>query len=68
MYTRGETPFAAAITTETETKLLTIDLDKIFVDTAAAKQDSGAAAPAKPTPATKPTKPRKGRGGKGKTG
>jgi hypothetical protein len=40
-----------------------------IVDTAAAEQDSGAAAPpAKKGPAPAKPKPRKGRGGKGKTG
>jgi hypothetical protein len=37
-----------------------------IVDTAAAKQDSAGAAPAKPAPTKR--QPRKGRGGKGKTG
>ncbi|HEX8145703.1 MAG TPA: hypothetical protein VF591_00760 [Pyrinomonadaceae bacterium] len=39
-----------------------------IVDTAAAKPDSGAAAPAKAEPAPARRRPRKGRGGKGKTG
>lgn len=39
-----------------------------IVDTAAAKQDSGAATPAKTEPTPPKRKPRKGRGGKGKTG
>lgn len=39
-----------------------------IVDTAAAKQDAGAVAPAKTEPAPAKRKPRKGRGGKGKTG
>ncbi|MBV8859291.1 MAG: hypothetical protein JOZ02_20330 [Acidobacteria bacterium] len=39
-----------------------------IVDTAAAKQGSGAAAPAKTEPEPPKHKPRKGRGGKGKTG
>jgi hypothetical protein len=39
-----------------------------IVDTAAAKQDSGAAAPARTEPEPPKRKPRKGRGGKGKKG
>lgn len=39
-----------------------------IVDTAAPKQDSGAAAPTKEEPAPRRRRPRKGRGGKGKTG
>ena len=39
VYTRGETPFAASVTTERETKLLHVDSSKIFVDLAAAVLD-----------------------------
>src|SRR5215203_6472167 len=39
-----------------------------IVDTAAAKQDSGAVTPAKAEPPAPKRRPRKGRGGKGKTG
>lgn len=39
-----------------------------IVDTAAAKQDTGATAPAKAEPTPRQRRPRKGRGGKGKTG
>ena len=36
VYTRGETPFAASVTTEKSTKLITVDTSKIFVNNAAA--------------------------------
>jgi predicted dehydrogenase len=39
VYTRGETPFAAGVTTEKETKILVPELNQIFVDQAAAVLD-----------------------------
>jgi hypothetical protein len=39
VYTRGETPFAAGVTTERETRLLIPELDQIFIDQAAAVLD-----------------------------
>jgi hypothetical protein len=39
VHTRGETPFAASVTTERKTKILVVDTSKIFVDTAAAVLD-----------------------------
>ena len=36
VYTHGETPFAASVTTEKGTKLLTVDTSKIFVNNASA--------------------------------
>jgi predicted dehydrogenase len=36
VYTRGNTPFAAGVTTEKETKLLSVDTSKIFLNNAAA--------------------------------
>jgi predicted dehydrogenase len=39
VYTKGETPFAASVTTEKHTELLPVDTSKIFVDTAAAVLD-----------------------------
>jgi len=39
VYTAGDTPFAASVTTDKTTTLLTLDLDKIFLDTAAAVLD-----------------------------
>jgi predicted dehydrogenase len=39
VYTRGDTPFAAGVTTATGTKLITVDASKIFVNNAAAVLD-----------------------------
>ncbi len=39
VYAAGDTPFAASVTTDQTTTLMTLDLDKIFVDTAAAVLD-----------------------------
>jgi len=39
VYTKGETPFAASVTTEKHTELLAVDTGRIFVDTAAAVLD-----------------------------
>jgi predicted dehydrogenase len=39
VYTHGDTPFAAAVTTEKHTELLKVDTSKIFLDTAAAVLD-----------------------------
>jgi predicted dehydrogenase len=39
VYTHGETPFAASVTSEKETKLLHVETSKIFLDTAAAVLD-----------------------------
>jgi hypothetical protein len=35
VYTHGDTPFAASVTSEKETKVINVDASKIFVDTAA---------------------------------
>lgn len=39
VYTRGDTPFAASVTTAKSTKLLSVDTSKIFVNNAAAVLD-----------------------------
>jgi predicted dehydrogenase len=39
VYTHGETPFAASVTTEKETKVIQVDASKIFIDMAAAVLD-----------------------------
>ena len=39
VYTHGDTPFAASVTTPKETKILTVDTSKIFVNNAAAVLD-----------------------------
>src|SRR5439155_18588096 len=39
VYIRGETPFAAAVTSEKETKILHVETTRIFLDTAAAVLD-----------------------------
>ena len=39
VYTKGETPFAASLTTDKHTELLTVDTSKIFLDTAEAVLD-----------------------------
>jgi hypothetical protein len=39
IYTHGDTPFAASVTTEKETKLINVETSKIFVNTAAAVLD-----------------------------
>jgi predicted dehydrogenase len=39
VYTRGDTPFAASVTSEKQTKILHVETAKIFVDTAAAVVD-----------------------------
>jgi predicted dehydrogenase len=39
VYTKGETPYAAAITTEKKTELLNVDVGKIFINNASAVLD-----------------------------
>ena len=39
VHTRGDTPFAASVTTDRQTKFLPVETSKIFVDTAAAVLD-----------------------------
>jgi predicted dehydrogenase len=39
VYTHGETPFAASVTSERETKVINVELDKIFVNNASAVAD-----------------------------
>jgi len=39
VYTRGDTPFAASVTTDKETKILHVETARIFLDTAAAVLD-----------------------------